>query len=63
MISFDDLAVKARAHNPESDTDLLHRAYEFSAVEHAGQRRRSGEEYITHPLICSTARWPASSRI
>ena len=50
MISFDDLAVKARAHNPESDTDLLHRAYEFSAVEHAGQRRRSGEEYITHPL-------------
>ena len=50
MISFDDLAVKVRAHNPESDTDLLHRAYEFSAVEHAGQRRRSGEEYITHPL-------------
>ena len=50
MISFDDLAVKARAHNPESDTGLLHRAYEFSAVEHAGQRRRSGEEYITHPL-------------
>ena len=50
MISFDDLAVKARAYNSESDTDLLHRAYEFSAVEHAGQRRRSGEEYITHPL-------------
>ena len=50
MISFDDLAAKARAHSPESDTDLLHRAYEFSAVEHAGQRRRSGEEYITHPL-------------
>ena len=50
MIRFDDLAVKARAHNPESNTDLLHRAYEFSAVEHAGQRRRSGEEYITHPL-------------
>ena len=50
MISFDDLAAKARANNPQSDTDLLRRAYEFSAVEHAGQRRRSGEEYITHPL-------------
>ena len=50
MISFDDLAAKARASNPQSDTDLLRRAYEFSAVEHAGQRRRSGEEYITHPL-------------
>ena len=50
MISFEDLASKAKAYNPDSDTDLLHRAYEFSAVEHAGQRRRSGEEYITHPL-------------
>ena len=50
MISFDDLAAKARAHNPQSDTDLLRRAYDFSAVEHAGQRRRSGDEYITHPL-------------
>ena len=50
MISFDDLAARARVHNPGSDTDLLHRAYEFSAVEHAGQRRRSGDKYITHPL-------------
>ena len=50
MISFGDLADRARTHNPDSDTELLHRAYEFSALEHAGQRRRSGEEYITHPL-------------
>ena len=50
MISFDDLVTKVRANNPDSDTDLLHRAYEFSALEHAGQTRRSGEQYITHPL-------------
>ena len=50
MTNFDDLAAKAKSHNPNSDTDLLRRAYEFSAVEHAGQRRRSGEDYITHPL-------------
>ena len=50
MISFDDLVTKVRANNPDSDTDLLHRAYDFSAVEHAGQLRRSGEQYITHPL-------------
>ena len=50
MTSFEDLAARARIHNPDSDTDLLHRAFEFSAVEHAGQRRRSGEQYITHPL-------------
>ena len=50
MISFDDLASKARVNNPDADIDLLHRAYEFSAMEHKGQVRRSGEAYITHPL-------------
>ena len=50
MTSFNDLAAKAKIHNPDSDTELLRRAYEFSAVEHSGQRRRSGEDYITHPL-------------
>ena len=50
MTSFEDLASRARASNPDADTDLLRRAYEFSATEHAGQVRRSGEAYITHPL-------------
>ena len=50
MISFEDLASKARVNNPDSDIDLLQRAYEFSALEHTGQVRRSGEAYITHPL-------------
>ena len=50
MTSFEDLASRARANNPDVDTDLLRRAYEFSATEHAGQVRRSGEAYITHPL-------------
>jgi guanosine-3',5'-bis(diphosphate) 3'-pyrophosphohydrolase len=50
MISFEKLADKARAFNPDADTELLRRAYEFSAAEHAGQTRRSGEPYVTHPL-------------
>ena len=50
MNTIDDLVAKVREHNPDSDTDLLHRAYEFSAMEHKGQVRRSGEQYITHPL-------------
>ncbi len=50
MISFENLADKARASHPDADTDLLRRAYDFSAAEHAGQRRRSGEPYLTHPL-------------
>jgi len=54
MISFKELAAKALTYNPDSDTDLLHRAYEFSSVGHAGQRRQSGEAYITHPLEVAT---------
>ena len=54
MIGFDNLVEKVKAYNPDSDTELLHRAFDFSAVEHAGQRRRSGEDYITHPLEVAT---------
>ncbi len=50
MISFDKLADMARAANPQSNTDLLRRAYDFSVAEHAGQTRDSGEPYATHPL-------------
>ncbi len=50
MISFETLAARARASNPQTDTDLLRRAFDFSATEHAGQTRRSGEPYVTHPL-------------
>ena len=50
MISFDKLADKAQSSHPDADTDLLRRAYDFSAAEHAGQTRRSGEPYVTHPF-------------
>lgn len=30
------------------DLDLISRAYEFSSVAHAGQKRHSGEDYIVH---------------
>ena len=50
MSSLDTLIDKARASNPHADTDLLRRAYDFSAAEHAGQKRRSGEPYLVHPL-------------
>ena len=50
MVSFENLLGAVRAYNPRTDADLLRRAYEFSAHGHAGQTRRSGEQYITHPL-------------
>ena len=50
MIRFEDLAEKVRASNPDADLELLKRAYVFSAYEHKGQVRRSGEPYLVHPL-------------
>jgi len=36
--------------HPDGDVDLLRRAYELAKAAHAGQRRKSGEDYIFHPL-------------
>ncbi|MEO7190558.1 MAG: bifunctional (p)ppGpp synthetase/guanosine-3',5'-bis(diphosphate) 3'-pyrophosphohydrolase [Vicinamibacterales bacterium] len=50
MIRFEDLTEKVRGFNPDADLELLRRAYVFSAYEHKGQVRRSGEPYLVHPL-------------
>ena len=50
MIRFEEILDKVEAYNPQTDQDLLRRAYVFSAREHRGQVRRSGEPYLVHPL-------------
>src|SRR6188508_109218 len=50
MIRFEDLLEKVRTSNPDADLELLRRAYVFSAHQHRGQVRRSGEPYLIHPL-------------
>ncbi|HXG66003.1 MAG TPA: bifunctional (p)ppGpp synthetase/guanosine-3',5'-bis(diphosphate) 3'-pyrophosphohydrolase [Blastocatellia bacterium] len=39
-----------RRNHPNADEDLLRRAYLFSARQHRGQVRKSGEPYLVHPL-------------
>ena len=50
MIRFENILEKVRAYQPDGDIDLLRRAYVFSAREHRGQLRKSGEPYLIHPL-------------
>jgi guanosine-3',5'-bis(diphosphate) 3'-pyrophosphohydrolase len=50
MIRFEDLLEKVRKYSPDADVELLRRAYVFSAYEHRGQIRHSGEPYLIHPL-------------
>jgi GTP pyrophosphokinase len=49
-IRFEDIHETVRTHHPDADLDLLRKAYIFSAVEHKGQTRASGEPYLVHPL-------------
>src|SRR6188472_146513 len=50
MVRFEDLLEKVRAYSPDADVELLRKAYVFSAFEHRGQVRHSGEPYLIHPL-------------
>jgi len=43
-----------RATHPKADIRVIDRAYEVAAHWHAGQMRRSGDPYITHPLAVTT---------
>ena len=40
-----------RAHHPHESTDRIIRAFEVARSAHQSQVRRSGEPYITHPLL------------
>lgn len=39
-----------RAHHPDAELAILHKAYVLAESSHRGQFRKSGEPYITHPL-------------
>ncbi len=50
MIRIEEICDKVRRNHPQADLNLLRRAYLFSAREHRGQKRASGESYLVHPL-------------
>ena len=49
-IKVTDLMERIRGYHPAADVDLIRRAYDFSAGVHRGQKRRSGEPYLIHPM-------------
>ncbi len=50
MLSAKQLVNQIHDYNPQVDTEIVERAYVFARKAHAGQRRYSGEEYISHPV-------------
>ncbi|MFS8608658.1 MAG: bifunctional (p)ppGpp synthetase/guanosine-3',5'-bis(diphosphate) 3'-pyrophosphohydrolase [Gammaproteobacteria bacterium] len=47
---FGQLLQRLAAYLPEEDLQGIVEAYDFAAKAHAGQHRRSGEPYISHPI-------------
>ena len=50
MVQFEDIIRQVQSYRPGEDLSLLRRAYEFTAIQHADQKRLSGEPFISHPL-------------
>jgi GTP diphosphokinase / guanosine-3',5'-bis(diphosphate) 3'-diphosphatase len=48
--SIEDVVAEARLHRPSINVGLIERAHELATTAHEGQKRASGEPYITHPL-------------
>src|SRR6187401_3429657 len=45
-----DLVERVRSYNPDTDEDLLNRAYVYAMKAHGTQTRASGDLYFGHPL-------------
>lgn len=49
-MTIDDLIEKIKTYNLNVDEAEIRSAYELAKVNHQGQKRNSGEDYIIHPL-------------
>ncbi|GAA1842352.1 RelA/SpoT family protein [Agromyces salentinus] len=48
--AIDTLLRTVRMHHPKADLSVVERAYTVADRAHEGQKRKSGEPYITHPV-------------
>ncbi|SDL51457.1 GTP pyrophosphokinase [Modicisalibacter muralis] len=53
MFTIDDLADRLGGYLPADEIQQVKRAFYYAEQAHDGQRRRSGEPYVTHPLAVS----------
>ena len=54
MASIDALADRLCSYLTADQVNLVRRAYYYAEQAHDGQRRRSGEPYVTHPLAVAS---------
>ena len=49
-ITIDDIIKKQKENYPNSNVELIRRAYEYAKENHGNQCRKSGEPYMIHPV-------------
>jgi guanosine-3',5'-bis(diphosphate) 3'-pyrophosphohydrolase len=50
MSDVQEIVASVRAYDGAADTSLIERSFAFAAERHAGQKRRSGDPYVVHPV-------------
>jgi guanosine-3',5'-bis(diphosphate) 3'-pyrophosphohydrolase len=50
LLTIDEFAQELTSYLPQDKINLVRRAYYYAEQAHEGQRRRSGEPYVIHPL-------------
>lgn len=53
MADIESIINRVESYNPQAETDLIRRAYEFAAEAHHDQTRLTGDPYICHPLAAA----------
>ncbi|EET61938.1 RelA/SpoT family protein [Marvinbryantia formatexigens DSM 14469] len=47
---YQELIASIKRYHPSADTSMIEKAYKIASEAHKGQKRKSGEPYIIHPL-------------
>jgi GTP diphosphokinase / guanosine-3',5'-bis(diphosphate) 3'-diphosphatase len=50
MTEVQEICAQVRGYDAAADTSLIERSFAFAADCHAGQKRRSGDPYVVHPV-------------
>ena len=50
QVLIESILSSAQKYLTKEELSHIHHAYEYAAKAHTGQKRLSGEDYITHPL-------------
>src|SRR5574344_2697722 len=52
-VTYNELIIAIEKYMTADSVETVKTAYKFAQEKHEGQYRRTGEEYINHPLACA----------